>query len=46
MILVSKEELIYLAGLYNLKLLGEIIEYESIVSTGGRSVARGFFRKG
>lgn len=41
MILVSKEEFVEITRKYNLILDGEVIEYESNVSTGKRSVMRG-----
>lgn len=45
MALISKLELVSLLKKYGLLQLGEITEYEQVVSTGKRSIMRGVFRK-
>ena len=45
MILLSKKEFISIANQYGLKIKSNPIKYKSIVSTGKRSVLRGFLIK-
>lgn len=45
MVLVSSEKFLKMAKENNLKLIGELVEYEREVSTGKRAIMRGTFSK-